>query len=112
MEKWNKGMIVSIRKKGEGDRVQDYRRVTLMPSFYKVYGMILGERLEKEVEEGGRISQNQTGFRKRMGIMNNVYVLNYLVSTELNKRKGKIVAFSVDLREAFDFVDKGSCVRL
>lgn len=49
MEEWNKGMIVPIRKKGEGDRVQYYRRVTLMPSFYKVYGMILGERLKKEV---------------------------------------------------------------
>lgn len=110
MEKWNKGMIVSIRKKGEGDRVQDYRRVTLMPSFYKVYGMILGERLEKEVE-GDRISQNQTVFRKGMGTMDNVYVLNYLVSTELNKRKGKM-AFFVDLREEFDFVDRGSCVRL
>lgn len=44
MEKWNKGMIASIRKKGEGDTVQDYRRVTLMPSFYKMYGMILRER--------------------------------------------------------------------
>lgn len=110
MEKWNKGMIVSIRKKGEGDMVQDYRRVTLMPSFYKMYGMLLGEKLEKEVE-GGRISQNQTGFRKEMRTMDNVYVLNYLVSTELNKRKGKM-AFFVDLREAFDFVDRGSCVRL
>lgn len=109
MEKWNKGMIVSIRKKGEGDRVQDYRRVTLMPSFYKVYGMILGERLEEV--KGGRISQNQTGFRKGMRTMDNVYVLNYLVSTELNKKKGKM-AFFVDLREAFDFVDRGSCVRL
>lgn len=46
-----------------------------------------------------------------MGTMDNVYVLNYLVSTELNKRKGKM-AFFVDLREAFDFVVRGSCVRL
>lgn len=82
-----------------------------MQTFYKMYGMILGERLGKEVEEGDRISQNQTGFRKGMGTMDNVYVLNYLVSTELNKRKGKM-AFFVDLREAFDFVARGSCVRL
>lgn len=80
-----------------------------MPSFYKGYGMILGEKLEEV--EGSRISQNQTGFRKGMGTMDNVYVLNYLVSTELNKRKGKM-EFFVDLREAFDFVDRGSCVRL
>lgn len=81
-----------------------------MQTFYKVYGMILGERLGKEVE-GDRISQNQTGFRKGMGTMDNVYVLNYLVSTELNKRKGKM-AFFVDLRETFNFVAKGNCVRL
>lgn len=82
-----------------------------MQTFYKVYGMILGERLGKEVEEGDRISQNQTRFRKGMGTMDNVCVLNYLVSTELNKRKGKM-AFFVDLWEAFDFVARGSCVRL
>lgn len=53
--------------------------------------MILGERLGKEVEEGDRISQNEIGFRKGMGTMDNVYVLNYLVSTELNmKRKDGI----------------------
>lgn len=43
-----------------------------MPLFYKVYGMILGERLGKEVEEGDRISQNQTRFRKGMETMDNV----------------------------------------
>lgn len=35
--------------------------------------------------------------------MDKVYILNYLVSTELNKGKGKMVAFFVDLREVFDF---------
>jgi len=80
IEEWNEGIIVPIRKQGDGEKVENYREVTLMPTLYKVYAMILGERLEKNVEEGGRISQNQMGFRKGMGTIDNIYVLNYLVN--------------------------------
>lgn len=54
LEEWNEGIIVPIRQKGEGDKVEDYRGVTIMPTLYKVYARILGEKLEREVEEGGR----------------------------------------------------------
>jgi len=77
-----------------------------MPSMYKVYVMILGERLGREVEEGGRIPQNQTGFRKGMETIDNIYVLNYLVNRQISKKKSKLVAFFVDLRAAFDTVDR------
>jgi len=46
---------VPIRKQGEREKVKKYRGVTLMLTLYKVYAMILKERLEREVEEGGRI---------------------------------------------------------
>ncbi|XP_011687015.1 PREDICTED: golgin subfamily A member 6-like protein 22 [Wasmannia auropunctata] len=78
IEEWSEGLIVPVRKKGDGDKVEDYRGVTLMPSIYKIYAYILAERLEKEVEEGGKVPQNQTGFRKGMGTVDNIYVLNYL----------------------------------
>lgn len=42
-------------KKGKGDRVEEYRGITLMPSVYKVYAMVLVERLREEVERGGII---------------------------------------------------------
>lgn len=56
-------------------------------SLYKVYA-ILGERLEKEVKEQGMVLQNQIGFRKGMGMIDNVYVLNYLVNRQLRREKG------------------------
>jgi len=40
-----------------------------------------------KIEEGGKIPQNQTGFRKKMGTMNNIYVLNYMVNMQ---EKGQI----------------------
>jgi len=51
IEEWTEGIIVPIRKKGEGDRVGDYRGVTLTPALYKIYAMVLGGRLEEEEEE-------------------------------------------------------------
>lgn len=76
-----------------------------MPTLYKICEMILGERLKRDVEERGRIPQNQTGFRWGMGIIDNIYVLNYLVNRQLCKKWGKLVAFFVNLRAAFDSVN-------
>jgi len=47
-EEWKEGIIVPIVKKGEGQRVEEYRGVTLLTSAYKLYVMILAERLNEE----------------------------------------------------------------
>jgi len=106
IEDWSEGLIVPIRKKGTGESPRDYRGVSLAPALYKVYTMILGERLEEEVERKGIIPQNQTGFRKGMGTVDNIYALNYLVGRQLSKKKGGLVACFVDLKAAFDSVDR------
>jgi len=59
-----------------------------MPTLYKIYAMILGERLEREVEEGDRIPHNQTGFRKEMGTVDNINILNYIVNKQICKEGG------------------------
>lgn len=50
--------------------------------------------------------QNQTGFRKGLCVMDNIYVLNYLVNRQLGIRKGDLAALFVDLKAAFDSVDR------
>lgn len=44
-------MVVPIIKKGEGEKVEKYRGITIMMTLYKIYVTILAERLRKEVEE-------------------------------------------------------------
>lgn len=39
--------------------------------------------------------------------MDNIYVLNYLINRQINKTGGKLVAFFVDLKAAFDSIDRG-----
>jgi len=43
-------VIIPIIKKGKRKVVEEYRGVTLMPSMYKIYMAILGERLREEVQ--------------------------------------------------------------
>ncbi|XP_067214151.1 uncharacterized protein [Linepithema humile] len=42
-ENWKEGVIVPIMKKGEGEKVEEYRGVTMMPTLYKVYVTVLPE---------------------------------------------------------------------
>lgn len=45
------------------------------------------------------------GFRRGIGTINKIYVLNYVVNKELQRKGGKMLAF-VDFRAAFDLIDK------
>lgn len=38
---WREGVIVPIVKKGEGNRVEEYREVTLTQTAYKMYVAVL-----------------------------------------------------------------------
>jgi len=108
-EGWKEGVVVPVLKKGEGERLEDFRGITIMPAVYKIYAMILAERLRKEVEEKGIIPKNQAGFRKGLGAIDNIYVLNYLVNRQLGRKRGGMTALFIDLKAAFDTVDR-SCL--
>ena len=82
---WKEGVVVPIVKRGKGEEVKDYRGVTLRPTLHKIYVTVLFERLEKEVEEKKIIPSNQTGFRKGMGVMDNIYVLNSMIDRSIEK---------------------------
>lgn len=81
-EQWKEGEIVPIIKKGEKQEMKDYRGITIMPSMYKIYTAILAERVRKEVEAKNIIPDNQTGFRKGMGTIDQIYALNYLINRQ------------------------------
>lgn len=90
--------------------MEDYRKITLI--LYKVYTMIIGERLEKEMEGRKIVLQNQAGFRRIMGTMDNVYeYMNYLVNRQLSRDSGKLITLFIDLKTAFDSVDREMLVK-
>ncbi|KAH0807290.1 hypothetical protein GEV33_015500 [Tenebrio molitor] len=62
LEKWMKAELEV--EKGEKDTASNYRGITLLNTAYKVYAMIVEERLMKEMNERGALPDGQAGFRK------------------------------------------------
>lgn len=56
-----------------------------MTTLYKIYVGVLANRLREEVEREGTIPSNQTGFRRGMGTIDNIYVLNYMINKQIKK---------------------------
>lgn len=77
-ESWKEGIIVPIAKKSGAKRVEEHREVTLLLTAYKIYATVLAEKLEK-----GMLPEGQAGLRKGRGVIDNIYVLNYLVEREV-----------------------------
>lgn len=107
---WTEEIVVLIVNKRKGRTVKNYRRMTLTQT-YKIYTSILAERLRKEVERKAILPSNQIEFEKGIGTMDNIYVLNYLITKQVERRKEGMVIMFVDMKAAFDSVDRGKVVR-
>ena len=83
---------------------QKQKGITLLVTAYKVYASILNERVKKDIE--GKLAEGQFGFRKGRGAIDAIYVLNYIVNKDLSKKRGKLVACFIDVKAAFDKVDR------
>lgn len=95
-----------IYKKGDKNEKSNYRGITLFNTVYKIYAMIIEERLKQELEKNKVLVDIQAGFRKNRSTMDNIYILNYAVEKEISKKEGKVYAFFVDLKAAFDIINK------
>jgi len=105
-EEWREGVVVPIKKKETGEKVEKYRG----GNNDVVCTKVLAGRIKEEVEEKRLIPPNQTGFRKRMGTIDNIYILNYLINRQTGRKEGKLMALFVDLR-AFNSMDRGELIR-
>lgn len=96
--------MVPIVKKRKRVKVKKSRGITLTQTAYKMYD---AERLREEVESKVILPLSQAGFTKGMATIDCVNVLNSLINKKVAKEKGKIAVMFVDMRTAFDLVDRG-----
>lgn len=72
-----KEIVGPIAKKGK-EIVKEYRGFT--STLQNIYMSALAERTRKEAEKKDMIPHYKTGFRKGMGTIDNIYVLNYVMN--------------------------------
>jgi len=88
---WLQGIICPIYKKGERTICSNYRPITLLNIAYKIFTIILNNRLSKIVES--KLSDVQSGFRPNRSTLDNVFVVRQTFK--------KCYEYNIDLHNMF-----------
>ena len=97
------GEIVPLHKKGSLNSVDNYRGITLLSAFGKLFTRVLNNRLTEWAEEYSVYVEAQAGFREPMGTTDHIFSLHGIISHYVNTRKRLYCAF-VDFSKTFDYV--------
>src|SRR5215469_14425216 len=101
---WQEARISPIYKgKGEKTVCGNYRGISMMSVVGKVYGRIIIDRM-KEIT-GDLIGDEQGGFRKGRGCIDQVFILRKLCEKYREKGREVYVGF-MDLEKAYDKVER------
>ena len=96
--------IIPIFKSGDPLCMDNYRPISLLSCFSKIFEKIACIRLSIFLENNKLLSDNQFGFRSNHSTVHPMLKFMNHVSNALNKKKHCIAIFC-DLRKAFDTVD-------
>ena len=102
---WATGVVVPIHKKGDFDDPNNYRGITLISCFAKLFTSVLNKRLETWSKENDNSSDAQFGFKANHSTIDAVFILKFLIDQQLQTKKKLYCAF-IDLKKAFDSVSR------
>ena len=97
------GKITPIYKKGNEEKLENYRPISTLPLFGKIFEKIIYKRLYSFFISKGILNENQFGFRKGHSTS---HALNFSVN-EIRKSWAKgdhVIGIFIDLSKAFDTI--------
>ncbi|KAI5715718.1 hypothetical protein M8J77_021397 [Diaphorina citri] len=101
---WSQSEIFCLYKKGDKSVPGNYRGIGLLNSLSKVFTQLLSSRIYKWAEDLNIIPEEQGGFRRERGCVDQIFALNCLIQIHLRHPKQKLYACFVDVRFAFDAI--------
>ena len=96
---WATGVVVPIHKKGDFDDPNNYRGITLISCFAKLFISVLNKRLETWSKENDNSSDAQFGFKANHSTIDAVFILKFLIDQQLQTKKKLYCAF-IDLKKS------------
>ena len=103
---WSLGVIRPIYKnKGNIDDPNNYRGISILSCFGKLFSRIISKRLGIYLEQFNILGPEQTGFRKGYSTLDNIFALYGIIDLLLAKHKRLYCGF-LDYEKAFDKVER------
>ena len=95
--------VVPLHKKGSLEYTNNYRGITLVSCFAKIFTSILNDQLQNWAQETEINSDAQFGFKAKHSTVDYIFILTSLIERHLQNKKRLYCAF-IDLKRAFDSV--------
>ena len=106
-ESWSVGTIKTIFKnKGIPKLPENYRPITIISCFSKLFTSVINRRLNKYAEEVELIEACQAGIRKNHSTTDNIFIIKSLIDIA-KSRKDNLHCCFIDFKHAFDTVWRG-----
>ena len=88
-------LIISPIYKNKGDRASpdNYRAITILSCFGKLFTAVLNNRLNKYLEDMNVLAEEQAGFRKNYGTTDHIFNLKCLIDLYLFRGRKLFCAF-------------------
>ena len=106
IDKWNVSMISPVHKSGSKIDPDNYRAISLLSCFSKLFASILNQRLTKFAIENKIFSRSQLGFLSGCRTSDALLILHNLIDFYCKKRNQYIFGCFVDFQKAFDSVPR------
>lgn len=106
--RWKIGQITPIFKSGSKIDMNNYRGVTVMSMFAKVYETLIYNQMKLIVYP--RLSKNQHGFVPNRNISTNLIELTTFIHQAFEE-KAQVDVFYADIRKAFDSVNHNKLIQ-
>jgi len=100
-DEWKQAVIIPIHKKKDKLDCNNYRGISLLCHYSKIFTSILMERIRKKTEE--ILSEEQAGFRASRSTIDQIFTLRQLSEKYTDFSKDLFVCY-VDFRKAFDSI--------
>ena len=104
-ETWTEGLRSSIYKAGDKLNPDNYRGVTVLPIFEKIFEIVVQRRLEFISDAFARTDKYNGGFLKGSRTSDNLFILQSLIEWQVNLGQSLIVCF-IDFTKAFDLINR------
>ena len=103
-EQWGRALIVPIHKTGSLNDPNNYRGISLLSCVGKLFTKLINKRLTKWAADYDKISEFQSGFTKGKSTIDNIFVLQGMISKYLSRKGGRFYSVYVDFSKAFDTI--------
>ena len=96
--------IVPVYKADDDTDVNNYRPISLLSHFNRIFEKMIKRRMESFIEQKDLHSSSQYGFRKSHSTQHGILDIVNAIQTNMDKQLFSCGVF-IDLKKAFDTVD-------